>query len=178
VVDHNLDERLPPLGTFDVVVSSFAIHHVTDERKRQLFAEVRGLLEPGGMFCNLEHVASASAAAHRRFLDAIGTRPEDEDPSNKLLDLSTQLTWLRAIGFMEVDCVWKWRGLALMVDGVAPRKGTILAFIRRNVPSLALAATVLMGVSTTLTLGLTPVGLQQETTFSQAGGAALKEIPP
>lgn len=115
VVDHNLEQRLPPLGTFDVVVSSFAIHHLDDDRKRSIYAEIWRLLEPGGVFCNLEHVASESAGAHARFLAAMGTAQADEDPSNKLLNVRTQLTWLRAIGFVEVDCLWKWRELALIV---------------------------------------------------------------
>jgi tRNA (cmo5U34)-methyltransferase len=114
VVEHNLDDRLPPLGLFDVVVSSFAIHHVTHERKRSLFQEVFALLKPDGAFLNLEHVASATKALHLEFLAALDTREEDEDPSNKLLDIETQLAWLREIGFADVDCHWKWRELALL----------------------------------------------------------------
>ena len=115
VVPHDLEEPLPPLGLFDVVVSSFAIHHVEHERKRQLYQEVWDALSPGGVFCNLEHVASASDYGHARFLDAMGTTSADEDPSNKLLDVQTQLVWLREIGFADVDCYWKWRELALLV---------------------------------------------------------------
>ncbi len=115
VLAHNLDQPLPDtLGTFDAIVSSFAIHHLTHERKRAVYSEVFRLLTPAGVFCNLDHVASATRSLHERFLACLDVRPEDEDPSNKLLDIQTQLAWLRAIGFADVDCHWKWRELALM----------------------------------------------------------------
>jgi tRNA (cmo5U34)-methyltransferase len=117
IVAHDFDRPLPELKPFDAVISSFAIHHLHHERKRALYSELFRALNPGGVFANLEHVDSPTQALHAAFLKA--TRMDTEDPSNKLLDLETQMRWLREIGFADVDCHWKWRELALF-GGVKP----------------------------------------------------------
>lgn len=114
IIAHDLEKPLPEMGSFDCVISSFAIHHLAHERKQSLYREIFEKLTPGGVFCNLEHVASPTTALHHEFLHCLATPPEQEDPSNKLLDVETQLHWLREIGFIEVDCHWKWRELALL----------------------------------------------------------------
>ena len=122
-------------GHFDIIVSGFAIHHQPDERKRSLFAEIYDLLSPGGVFLNLEHVASATPAGKKLFdeffvdhlqefhgksnpdsnreaiADSYYNRPDKKE--NILAPVVDQCQWLREIGFIDVDCFFKVFELAL-----------------------------------------------------------------
>jgi SAM-dependent methyltransferase len=120
---------------FDVIASSYAIHHLTDARKRALYGELYGLLAPGGTFVNIEHVASAGAwgealsdavivdslHADQRARGGAATRDEvaarfatrPDKAANILAPLETQCAWLRDIGFTDVDCFFKVAELAV-----------------------------------------------------------------
>ena len=114
---------------FDAVISGFAIHHSEDLRKRQLYQEIFELLNPGGVFVNIEHVASASPHGERLFdrlfaahivrmklsngeatdFDTVLREHENrlDKSANRLAPVETQLQWIRDIGYADVDCYWK-----------------------------------------------------------------------
>ncbi len=119
----------------DVVVSGFSIHHQPHHRKRELYAEIYGLLSEGGVFLNLEHVSSATPSGEALFdsffVDHLvrfhsnaspsQTRPEIETTyfqrpdkkENILAPVEAQCQWLRQIGLLDVDCFFKLFELAL-----------------------------------------------------------------
>lgn len=123
VRSHDLNDSLHPLGTFDAVISGFAIHHMTDYRKRSLFGEIVEILHPGGVFANLEVVRCATPELHAEFYRRIGR--EGDDPEDVLAPVESQLEWMREAGLVDVDCQWRWRGFALLVgrrSGTPPQK--------------------------------------------------------
>jgi tRNA (cmo5U34)-methyltransferase len=123
IIAHDLQARLAALGTFDAVVSGFAIHHLTHDRKRTLFREIAGLLRPGGVFANLEVVQCATAELQDEFYRRI-ERPGG-DPEDVLAGVEEQLDWMRTASLINVDCYWRWRGFALLVGTAAKPKGSL-----------------------------------------------------
>ena len=132
------------VAPYDAVVSAFAIHHLDDQRKRELYAELFDLLPPGGIFINIEHVASATRWTESIWddymIDAIfgahlknsqgKSRAEvareyydrADKNANILAPLEVQCDWLRSIGFENVDCYLKVLELA-MFGGQKPGGG-------------------------------------------------------
>jgi SAM-dependent methyltransferase len=110
---------------YDAVVSGYSIHHQPDSRKREIYREILGLLRPGGIFVNIEHVSSPSpwlaSANAELFIDSLHRhhpgqnrdevaqiyydRPDKE--ANILAPVEAQCQWLREIGFADVDCYLK-----------------------------------------------------------------------
>jgi len=119
----------------EVVVSGYAIHHLKNGRKYELFEEIFEILKPGGIFINMEHVASASKFGNSLFneliVDSIHAKLEKEgkkqskadlmrehlnrpdQSENILLPVTTQCEWLKEIGFIDVDCFFKCFELAI-----------------------------------------------------------------
>jgi len=128
-------ESIGNLGPIDVVVSGFAIHHQPDQRKKELYAEVFHLLAEGGVFLDMEHVASTTPHVESLFdnyfidhlhqfhqgTEATKTRDEiaqdfynrPDKVENILAAVPDQCEWLRNIGFTDVDCFFKVFELAL-----------------------------------------------------------------
>ncbi|MGK7932600.1 MAG: class I SAM-dependent methyltransferase [Microcystaceae cyanobacterium] len=121
--------------TFDVIVSGFAIHHQPDSRKKEIYQEIYQLLNNGGIFLNLEHIASQSLLGEQAFdqlfvdslyafhqqQDSQQTREEidqqyynrSDKTANILAPVELQCQWLREIGFRDVDCFMKIFEIAL-----------------------------------------------------------------
>ena len=118
------DGELPDdlTGTFDLVVSARAIHHLSSPNKAKLYAQIYGRLSDSGAFYNIDNMRPRDdyfRAVYRK-LGPRSTRPlgmgggggsgtEHPDPVDE------QLTWLRNAGFAHVDCLWKKLGRALIV---------------------------------------------------------------
>lgn len=120
---------------YDAAVSGYAIHHLTDDRKRALYGEVFELLRPGAFFLNIEHVSSPgpwltsvfddvmtdSLYAYQRSIGSGKTRDEvaseyvhrPDKQENILAPVQDQCEWLRALGYQDVDCYFKLFELAV-----------------------------------------------------------------
>ena len=113
---------------YDVAVSSLSLHHlVTDEDKKNFYRKIYKALTTEGVFYNADNVIASNDYLQgfymnkwKEFMRKSISKEEIEnnwipryyieDRPAKLID---QLTWLKEIGFADVDVIWKFYNFAV-----------------------------------------------------------------
>lgn len=105
---------------YDAVVSALSIHHLSDDQKRALFAQIHGALKDGGVFVNAEQFRGSTPKLDRLNHERWQTRVRELGASerdvaaalermkfDRAAPLEDQLQWLAGAGFREVVCTYK-----------------------------------------------------------------------
>lgn len=113
---------------YDAVVSSLALHHLeTKKDKIKFYKKIFDALEPEGVFYNSDIILGSNETLHELYVSKWkefmakslpGDEIEDtwmakhhrEDRPEVLLD---QISWLKDIGFKQIDIVWKYYNFAV-----------------------------------------------------------------
>ncbi len=97
-----LEDPLPE-GSFDLVVSALAVHHLDGDGKADLFTRVAARLRPGGRFVLGDVVVPEDPVVTP--IDGVYDQPSA---------IADQLGWLAAAG-LDARVVWSRQDLAVMV---------------------------------------------------------------
>lgn len=127
-------------GPYDLVIARYAIHTIADDRKQALYRRILDFLTPGGLFVNMERVASPTPRLAEVFsrLMIEGIVRTQATPDTKVeietarasaeavagttrASAESQLQWLRDAGFSDVDVVFKLFELAI-ITGRKPER--------------------------------------------------------
>jgi tRNA (cmo5U34)-methyltransferase len=108
-------------GSYDLVLSSIAIHHIPDEDKIKLYQDIFQALTPNGLFIFADQTRGITDDIYKKhFLRwkeeafGLGSTQENWDmwmEHQNAHDFHTPVNWhlqqLEAAGFKEVDLIWK-----------------------------------------------------------------------
>jgi tRNA (cmo5U34)-methyltransferase len=111
-----------PDKSFDLIISSIAIHHLADPDKKKLFQSVYEWLVNGGVFTFSDQFKGETDDLYQKHIElwkihAIKNDVTDKDwktwiEHQKLHDyhssLKSHLDWLKNCGFKSPDCVWRY----------------------------------------------------------------------
>jgi tRNA (cmo5U34)-methyltransferase len=109
--------------TYDVAVSSLALHHlISDDDKIKFYKKIYACLALGGVFYNADVILGSSSDLQERYMEKwreyMSLQVSVEEIEQKWMpqhydedhpaSLMSQLAWLQDMGFEEVDVVWKY----------------------------------------------------------------------
>lgn len=112
---------------YDIVASALSIHHLENDQKKQLYENIYANLNPGGIFVNADQVLGSTPFIEDLYKRDWKVKVEKSGLSeteikaayerttlDKMAPLNDQLTWLKEIGFLDVDCIYKYYNFVVM----------------------------------------------------------------
>jgi tRNA (cmo5U34)-methyltransferase len=113
--------HLPP-GSYDLVMSSIAIHHIEDTDKIRLYKEIFQALSPGGIFIFADQTRGITDEIYKKNISCwkeeaikLGSTQENWNmwmAHQDAHDFHTPVNWhfqeLEKAGFRETDLLWKY----------------------------------------------------------------------
>lgn len=119
-------------NTYNLVVSSLAIHHLSMRQKESLFKYIYDHIDLNGLFLNIDTVKAPSYDLEEFYLELwrewisekeVDHKPDEsyrhipdrykKNPDNNPDTLKDQLTALKLIGYKNVDCFYKYGPFAV-----------------------------------------------------------------
>jgi ubiquinone/menaquinone biosynthesis C-methylase UbiE len=117
-----------PNGEFDVIISALSIHHLEDENKIKLFAQIYDKLPSGGLFVNYDQFCAGQTQMNNWFdsywekqLDHSGLTDNDVQlwKERKKLDrecsVEKEIEMLCRCNFKIVKCVYSYQKFSVIV---------------------------------------------------------------
>jgi tRNA (cmo5U34)-methyltransferase len=131
----HLPQNAVEAGPYDLVVSARAIHHLSPERMKTLYADIYANLRPAGAFFNLD-TASPKDGFLQDLFRSLGRAEEPPRPPrepnqvphggslyhHREATLAHHMEWLEAAGFVSYECFWKRLSRALIGGWRGPIK--------------------------------------------------------
>ncbi|WP_134703097.1 class I SAM-dependent methyltransferase [Ammoniphilus sp. YIM 78166] len=111
---YNFDE------TYDLVISSLSIHHLTNTEKKDLYRHIFTTMKSNSLFINADQVLGDTPYLDSLYKEEWRRKVENSKLSkeeilnayertklDKMSTLDEQLNWLKEIGFTDLDCIYK-----------------------------------------------------------------------
>lgn len=109
-------------GSVDLIVSSIALHHLTDPQKEKLLKKIYTWLSPNGILIFGDQFAGSTAARYQQHmnnwkLSSEGKNVpvsewklwmEHQEKHDYHTTVENYFTWCKAIGFQNTDVVWRY----------------------------------------------------------------------
>ncbi len=111
-----------PRNSFDLIMSSIAIHHLADDEKGELFRKTYAWLAPGGVLTFCDQFRGETDALYNRHLETWKVFAFDQGATDDEWDmwmehqkkhdhhasLLRHMDWLRSAGYGTIDCTWRY----------------------------------------------------------------------
>jgi len=108
-------------GSYDLIYSSIAIHHIIDAEKKKLFANVYEWLKPKGVFIYADQTRGATDEIYNKHIAhwkkasvELGANNDEwnewmlhQNSHDYHVDFETQLLYLKEAGFPLRDIIWR-----------------------------------------------------------------------